>query len=84
MGALILKKLKGLKIGNYSLFSARFTSNPDIPQPKGKIFTGAELSVLTEVPFGFDPVGTDTRTPGYTGKRAGGKVRTLRPRGAGR
>ena len=80
MGALILRKLKGFKIGEYSLFSARWSSDPNIPQPKGKVFTGAQLMEPREVPWGYFPVGTDTRTPGYTGKRQGGAVRRMRPR----
>ena len=84
MGALILKKLKHLKIGDYTIYGARFSTDPAIPQPKGKTYTGAELMVPREVPFGIVPIGTDTRTPGFTGKRKGGSVRGLRPRGVGR
>lgn len=81
MGALVLTKRKGLKIGDYSLYSAKFVTGDRVPQPRYQTYAGAELMQIREVPFGTVPVGTDTRTPGYLGKRNTGSVRNIRPQG---
>lgn len=85
MGCVILTPIKTrFKIGGYRQFKARWSNDPTIPQPKGPVYSSTQLMDPREVPFGIVPIGTDTRTPGYTGRRQGGRVRNIRPHSIGR